>query len=271
MSKSFFSIDMKSKIIISSINVLYEKYYVKYCSNKEVALPFTTRSNLAKKGFKKLLLKKNDFICMQEWSSDSFALIDLKDFSELSLLSPGKNETPAPAILYNNTTYEMISTSFIYLGSSKGICKGEFRSKMNNETVTVMSVHVPFSSNTAEYNSFYAAIEKMLQPLLLTNADFIIAGDFNSTSQFVEDATTPIYKKISKVNFGERGTCRTSRNEHKQFDHIFYSGNLKTMKTDIEPESMDSLIAHNGGLGSVSHFSDHAIITAAFAFNEFKV
>ncbi|MFM9837982.1 MAG: hypothetical protein ACKVOQ_06940, partial [Cyclobacteriaceae bacterium] len=131
-------------ITLSSINVLYEKYYIKYCTDKQSALPFHTRKDLAKKAFKKLLLNGVDFICLQEWSTDSFALIDLKDFTELSLLLE-KNETPAPAILYNNTNYDLISSSSIYLESSKGICQGEFKSKISNKILTVLSVHVPFS------------------------------------------------------------------------------------------------------------------------------
>jgi exonuclease III len=253
-----------TKITISSINVLYEKYYVRYCTNKERTLPFETRRALAKKAFEKLVVLENDFICLQEWSNDSFALMDLKDFDELSLLPAEKNERPTPAILYNNARYEAISSSSIYLESSKGICKGEFKSKVNSKIVTVISVHVPFSSNAVEYNRFYAAIERIVQPLISTNADFIIAGDFNSTSQFVDDTNTPIYKKLSKVNFGEQGTCRTSRNGHEQFDHIFYNGNLKIRNAFIEPASMESLIPHNGSINSVSHFSDHAIITAVF-------
>lgn len=250
-------------ITLSSINVLYEKYYIKYCTDKQSALPFHTRKDLAKKAFKKLLLNGVDFICLQEWSTDSFALIDLKDFTELSLLLE-KNETPAPAILYNNTNYDLISSSSIYLESSKGICQGEFKSKISNKILTVLSVHVPFSSNTMEYNHFYAALEKILQLFIATNADVIIAGDFNSTSQFIDDANTPIYKKLSKTDFGRQGTCRTSRNEHKQFDHIFYGGNLKIQNTFVEPAAMENLIPHNGSSNLVSHFSDHAIITAVF-------
>ncbi len=248
---------------ISSINVLYEKYYIKYCTDKQSALSFHTRRDLAKSAFEKLLLNGIDFICLQEWSTDSLALIDLKDFDELSLLSAEKN-MPAPTILFNHAKYEMISTSSIYLESSKGICQGEFKSKISNKILTVLSVHVPFSSNTVEYNYFYAALEKIVEALISTNADFIIAGDFNSPSQFVEDVNTPIYKKLSKADFGEQGTCRTSRNEHKQFDHILYYGNLKIENTSIEPKSMENLIPHNGKADSVTHFSDHAIITASF-------
>jgi exonuclease III len=249
---------------LSSINVLYEKYYIKYCTDKQRSLPFQKRKDLAKKAFKKLLLNGVDFICLQEWSNDSFALIDLQDFDELSLLPAGENKTPAPAILYNNTKYDVVSNSNVYLESSKGICMGEFKSTITNKILTVLSVHVPFSSNTMEYNHFYEALEKIVQPLLAINGAIIIAGDFNSTSQFIDDANTPIYKKLSKADFGEQGTCRTSRNEHKQFDHIFYSGNLKIQNTFVEPAAMENLIPHDGDASLVSHFSDHAIITAVF-------
>jgi exonuclease III len=252
------------KITLSSINVLYEKYYIKYCVDKQNASPFLTRRDLAKKAFEKLLLNGIDFICLQEWSNDSFALIDLRNFTELSLLPAEKNKTPTPAILYNTTKYELINTSSIYLESSKGICKGEFKSKVNSKILTVLSVHVPFSSNIDEYNLFYATIEKIVQPVIAAKTDFIIAGDFNGTSQFIDDANMPIYKKLSKVDFGEQGTCRTSRNEHKQFDHIFYNGNLKIQNTSTEPVSMESLVPHTGNSNSVDHFSDHAIITAIF-------
>jgi exonuclease III len=251
-------------INLSSINILYEKYYIKYCTDKQNALPFHTRRYLAKIAFKKLLLNEIDFICLQEWATDSFALIDLQDFDELSLLPAGENKTPAPAILYNNTKYDVVSTSSVYLESSKGICIGEFKSIGTNKILTVLSVHVPFSSNTMEYNHFYAALEKVVQPLLAINATIVVAGDFNSTAQFIDDAHTPIYKKLSKADFGEQGTCRTSRNEHKQFDHIFYSGNLKIQNTFVEPTAMENLIPHNGSSNLDSHFSDHAIITAVF-------
>jgi exonuclease III len=259
-----------NRIIVSSINVLYESYYVKYRAHEQEALTFQSRSDSAEKAFKKLLAMDTDFICLQEWSRNSFRLIDLEDFPELSIspfiLSEKEKfrESPAPAILYSTTKYEMLNSSTVYLESSKGICKGEFKSRANNKTLTVLSIHAPFSSNITEYNNFYTEIEKIVKPIISNSKDVVICGDFNNSSKFIEDENTPIYKELSKVDFGELGTCRTSGNVHKQFDHIFYFGNLKLQDTFIEPQSMEDLVPHNGSINSVSHFSDHAIITAIF-------
>jgi exonuclease III len=259
-----------NRIIVSSINVLYESYYIKYRAHGQEALTFQDRSDLAKKAFKKLLAMGTDFICLQEWSRNSFRLIDLEDFPELSI-SPFTSdekekfrENPTPAILYNTTKYEMLNNSIVYLESSKGISKGEFKSKIDSKALTVLSIHAPFSSNISEYNNFYAEMEKIAKPLISNNEDVVICGDFNNSSKFVEDENTPIYKRLSKVNFDQFGTCRTSGNVHKQFDHIFYSGNLKVQDASIEPPSMEDLVPHNGSINSVNHFSDHAIVTTVF-------